>query len=342
MQGDVLELHLCFECAHQFNDVLLLSKKCRTSYEEPNMQLSKLEVILETGDDEFAVKVEERLEDVGDIRLQQQPIVRLARLQSVPVEANSQEAAIVNSPLMETQDVGESSTFQEETAITKPCLKKHTTPISFKCQFCIRTFKNIKLRAAHQKLQHLKKQKEPEKKLDTRTKFQCLACKKELSSKFSLNQHVLNSHEGKITYCKYCGISMTKMTSEEIKAHMQKGHNYSCDQCAFKTQYKSVILKHNRAVHEKELNYECKLCALKFFAIANGLKHLFSHGNTKQFSCHICSNDFSHPMGINKHYASDHGIRGTNKQIMKMVIKNNPDHGKQFLRFIGTHHRRSK
>ena len=78
-----------------------------------------------------------------------------------------------------------------------------------------------------------------------------------------------NFKEGKLGTCPYCFKSLAN-TKEHIKAVHLKEKNYFCQQCDYKTLFKSDLLKHDRLVHRK-IKQSCPHCPK---SVANLHEHI--------------------------------------------------------------------
>lgn len=117
----------------------------------------------------------------------------------------------------------------------------------------------------------------------------------------------------------------------QLSSHTSRVHKMrNCEHC-FKQVPSVKYNQHIRIVHDQAKNYQCSICGAKFFNRGKVKRHLYTHGKTKAFNCHICGQGFCDARSITNHYRTSHGIDMQSKDILKIVVKGEPDVGESCI-----------
>lgn len=128
---------------------------------------------------------------------------------------------------------------------------------SFKCIECNKLYSSKLILSRHVKLKHNNFESE---------KYYCDICNKELGSKGSLSNHMINIHsEMRKSDCPICG--KTYKSQNGVKLHIQ-------------------------SVHKNERPHCCEICNKAFHTKKILEKHMRTHTGEKPFSCNICGKSF--------------------------------------------------
>lgn len=93
----------------------------------------------------------------------------------------------------------------------------------------------------------------------------CASCGAVFSSKYLLQSHINEFHNGKQFICKICGVS--RKDEEYLELHMN--------------------------IHEGKTENECRYCPKRFSRPVNTLRHMRIHWDKKKFQCEKCGERFS-------------------------------------------------
>lgn len=143
--------------------------------------------------------------------------------------------------------------------------------------------------------------------------FSCHICKKELSSRRSLHDHVRRQHNARKFKCNICGR-------------------------IFKQNY---ALRMHKKVHTGDRPYKCSYeqCDKQFVTHWNKVRHERTHSGEKPFVCEVdgCEKAFGHNQTLKLHRVKEHGISRlyyscdfcskvfhTKTTLMKHVVENHP------------------
>jgi len=111
-------------------------------------------------------------------------------------------------------------------------------------------------------------------------------------------------HDHKSRQCPYCNKRLAN-TKEHIKAVHFKEKNYFCQQCDYKTLFKSDLLKHDLLVHRK-IKKSCPECGKQ---VANLHEHIrLVHKKEKKFKCNYCGYTCAKQSDMKKHTRNVHKV----------------------------------
>ncbi|KAF5290072.1 hypothetical protein FQA39_LY14853 [Lamprigera yunnana] len=106
-----------------------------------------------------------------------------------------------------------------------------------------------------------------------KSKFQCEICFYQGAENRDLQRHLQKPH---------LTSHMKKHADESTK------HEYFCNECTFKTPWRSSITTHLR-LHKGDRPFHCNECDNKCVTKADLKKHLWTHSNEKPFHCTDCN-----------------------------------------------------
>ena len=119
-------------------------------------------------------------------------------------------------------------------------------------------------------------------------KYQCDRCLKTFSCQTKLDKHKENHEKIKDRVCKHCGrafVTKSLLNRHEIAVH-QNERNYPCELCPYKAKLIIGLRKHIKIMHEKKR--QCKMC--DFTYTASQKEHIDDHMKTthKEVQCEEC------------------------------------------------------
>jgi len=220
--------------------------------------------------------------------------------------------------------LGESLDYPDSAAIVTPELNLNEIVVAHvksQCPECGKYLANVN---EHMKLVHLKIRNHP-----------CTRCDYRACFKNDLDKHMRSVHgikaeppatvfialktEGiepfeelvkttntdhKSKQCPYCR-KLLANTKEHIKAVHLKEKNYFCQQCDYKTLFKSDLLKHDELVHRK-IKKSCPHCGKQ---VANLHEHIrLVHKKEKKFKCNYCGYTCAKQSDMKKHTRNVHKV----------------------------------
>lgn len=161
-----------------------------------------------------------------------------------------------------------------------PTLKAHLMKHAFKCKNCSRRFMD-------------------ESKFKSHKCFECVACKRQSSTKFDLELHMKNEHSDELPNCDFCGIVFASkiILCKHILKHI-KNAPYECDVCGKKFRGRLGFHSH-KTIHKNLPLHECKYCKKKLRSY-----NIKSH---KCLACKICMKVFTRKNYIEDHMNFVHG-----------------------------------
>ncbi len=160
---------------------------------------------------------------------------------------------------------------------------------SFSCKLCSKTFVSLKGVALHQRLRcsflH-KRRKNPKRKF-----YQCTHCGRTCKNRKVLLEHMSTHSDIRSCKCNLC--PKTYKTKTSLHRHLQKHRDifHFCDQCDFKTQWKSSLKTHVNMMHAGEEStefFKCSHCEYKTKNKFYLKHHENTHSDDRPFVCEIC------------------------------------------------------
>ncbi|CAG2240838.1 Zinc finger and BTB domain-containing protein 49 [Mytilus edulis] len=171
----------------------------------------------------------------------------------------------------------------------------------FECDICKK-----KLSSKHTLQQHLKRVHSS---VEERELFTCETCKKSWLEKKTLDRHMKVKHGNgavKEHLCDICGKGFE--TPYDVKKHKQvhdKVPQHVCDVCSKAFKFREGLLIHMRT-HSGERNYLCKDCG-KTFQQSGALKrHQRTHTGERPFVCSLCKDTFNDTSILRRHMILKH------------------------------------
>jgi len=106
------------------------------------------------------------------------------------------------------------------------------------------------------------------------------------------------------TQCPHCNKFLANL-KEHIKAVHMKEKNYFCHLCAYNTLFKSDLMKHDELVHKKNKK-SCQECGKQ---VANLHEHIrMVHKKEKNFKCNYCGYSCAKQSDMKKHSKNVHKV----------------------------------
>ena len=158
-----------------------------------------------------------------------------------------------------------------------------------KCDICGKEIKEFKLKS-HMKLMH-----------QNSKHFPCEFCKKVLTNKGNLAQHVIDVHKlNKMMKCEKCNLEIKE---NKFKRHMKEKHEKEspiCPICKKNYSTNSILNKHIQNVHEKTIQ-KCDKCG-KSFKPDTLRKHIrIVHDKAYTQTCGLCNKLLTTKSELRKH-----------------------------------------
>lgn len=161
----------------------------------------------------------------------------------------------------------------------------------------------------------------------TEYKFKCNECVRKFKQVKLLNRHVKDVHRRlKIFYCDKCKYTASHpiRLKDHVKAVHEGIRDYSCDLCNYATYQKSNLNVHlkriHKIVHAKTKSFKCDKCSYSSVVKRNLISHKYkTHGDVSQpierYKCDLCKNNSE---STDKEYSTKSNLR---RHIKKMHTK---------------------
>ncbi|CAG4938684.1 unnamed protein product [Parnassius apollo] len=165
----------------------------------------------------------------------------------------------------------------------------------FKCEKCVKGFNFEDVLESHMETHSPKK-----------GPLQCELCSQHCPSQVSLRGH-MKSHTTRYK-CKICGY--IRLSRQHVLEHYSIVHSntsaaYSCKQCVFTTNKRTVMQRHVR-LHNRTEPHACHKCGKLYKSLESLRVHTMRHDNKKRFECDQCNLSFVYATLLQKHVQSVH------------------------------------
>ncbi|CAK1550192.1 unnamed protein product [Leptosia nina] len=151
---------------------------------------------------------------------------------------------------------------------------------NFVCAFCGQTFGNHYNYRAHISRYH------------RQDGVKCTVCNAEFATIDKLSRHRARLHGEKSYKCSDCDEKFG--TPYLLQKHLMQVHStgHKCSYCDRVFTINSHLRNHIRRLHLKEKNFECNVCAEKFFDKPLLKTHMIKHIGERNYHCDICGKRF--------------------------------------------------
>lgn len=142
----------------------------------------------------------------------------------------------------------------------------------------------------------------------------CGTCDKSFFNAHQLERH-LKIHEGEYLcdICKRKLSSKRTLTNHMLSLHLNKASRSKCEYCG-KFFIWSSLRNHILSIHKNQRKYKCDVCAKGFFNCDKLRRHLAAvHLTERNHICTICSRKFTHKWHLTRHYKTVHVHKPTFK-----------------------------
>jgi len=135
----------------------------------------------------------------------------------------------------------------------------------------------------------------------------CSKCKKTLTTKNEISQHILMHASQQSFGCSVCNKRFTHrhMLNQHKKIHAEK--QVECSICKKKFVSESYLKRHVY-IHFNVKPYECSFCEMKFSSKTNLDRHTTIHTGEKPFQCKFCEKKFARQDYLRKHLISHENL----------------------------------
>ncbi|XP_077060022.1 zinc finger and BTB domain-containing protein 40 isoform X4 [Siphateles boraxobius] len=177
----------------------------------------------------------------------------------------------------EVEQVSTADSEDDDGEDSKTKGRRKTVSVSYRCEWCNKTF-DFKCRLIkHKKGCALAPGKEQ----------RCSECSMPFPTLKSLHQHCMEAHGGP-------------------PAKKKKTEQVPCDMCDKTFKHSSGLLYHKRTEHFEERPYACEECGAKFAATSSLKNHMRLHTGEKPFHCKHCDMSFSVAAALSYHTKKKH------------------------------------
>ncbi|CAG9810093.1 unnamed protein product [Chironomus riparius] len=156
-----------------------------------------------------------------------------------------------------------------------------------------------------------------------RTYYLCSYCGKNMTTAFSLKEHILTQHRDleKKFHCNYEGCGLSYVTENRLMIHYQF-HRYTkqvvCPTCGKMQSSKNRLREHIQSVHEKVKKYFCDKCGFTGLLKSRLRAHVRTHiqkESRRNYPCHICGFVSVCPKYLKRHILDHEGIKKEEEPI---------------------------
>lgn len=187
----------------------------------------------------------------------------------------------------------------------RAAIKKDTNGL-FICTYCEKTFRTRENFVQHERIHTGEKP------------YECVECGKRFNHSSYINIH-MRTHSGirpyQCTKCDSAFISRSKLTTHVRKTH-QKIRAHVCSVCEKKFAAPANLRDHFRAEHTMDRPFECGQCGKSFAKVKLLRQHQQLHQKDKQYECRFCPLKFAQAAGKHGHERRIHSMELAESRLL--------------------------
>lgn len=155
--------------------------------------------------------------------------------------------------------------------------------------------------------------------------FTCSICKKQLTSRKALDQHVRRVHRDEKKFsCDTEGCEFHSTNKSDLERHRHlhiEERNIVCEHCGKTFTTISILKDHVLYVHNMERHFVCEECGKAFKRNSLLNRHKMSHQQIRPFTCEQCGAAFKRSHHLTRHMESCHRITLEKKKRVVKLMK---------------------